>query len=81
MVYQMSYRIREDTAYDHKQKKQMPVAWYVSWSVNYNVPRRKDPYSSTPSPLASQDNKRYTDKAADERYVQGRIAAYAHLFQ
>ena len=43
MVYQMSYRIREDTAYDYKQKKQMPVAWYVSWSVNYNVPRRKDP--------------------------------------
>lgn len=81
MVYQMSYRIREDTAYDHKQKKQVPVAWYVSWSVNYNVPRRKDPYSSTPSPLASQDNKRYTDKAAAERYVQGRIAAYAHLFQ
>ena len=81
MVYQMSYRIREDTAYDHKQKKQVPVAWYVSWSVNYNVPRRKDPYSSTPSPLASQDNKRYTDKAAAERYVQGRVAAYAHLFQ
>lgn len=81
MVYQMSYRIREDTAYDHKQKKQMPVAWYVSWSVSYNVPRRKDPYSSTPSPLASQDNKRYTDKAAAERYVQGRVAAYAHLFQ
>lgn len=81
MVYQMSYRIREDTAYDHKQKKQVPVAWYVSWSVSYNVPRRKDPYSSTPSPLASQDNKRYADKAAAERYVQGRIAAYAHLFQ
>ena len=80
-IYQMSYRIREDTAYDHKQKKQVPVAWYVSWSVSYNVPRRKDPYSSTPSPLASQDNKRYTDKAAAERYVQGRIAAYAHLFQ
>lgn len=45
MVYQMSYRIREDTAYDHKQKKQVPVAWYVSWSVSYNVPRRKDPYT------------------------------------
>lgn len=36
---------------------------------------------ATPSPLASQDNKRYADKAAAERYVQGRIAAYAHLFQ
>ena len=30
-VYQMTYRIREDTAYDHKLKKQVPVAWYVSW--------------------------------------------------
>ena len=75
MVYQMSYRIREDTAYDYKQKKQVPVAWYVSWSVNYNVPRRKGPYSSTPSPLASQDNKRYTDKAAAERYVHRRLCS------
>ena len=32
MVYQMSYRIREDTAYDHKQKKQVPVAWYATIS-------------------------------------------------
>lgn len=80
-VYQMTYRIREDTAYDHKLKKQVPVAWYVSWSVEYNLPPRKDPYYSRPSPLAGQDNKRYGDKAAAERYVQGRIAAYAHLFQ
>ena len=76
-VYQMTYRIREDTAYDHKLKKQVPVAWYVSWSVEYNLPPRKDPYYSRPSPLAGQDNKRYGDKAAAERYVQGRIAAYA----
>lgn len=69
----MTYRIREDTAYDHKLKKQVPVAWYVSWSVEYNLPPRKDPYYSRPSPLAGQDNKRYADKSAAERYVQGRI--------
>ena len=57
------------------------MAWYVSWSVEYNLPPRKDPYYSRPSPLAGQDNKRYGDKAAAERYVQGRIAAYAHLFR
>ena len=66
-VYQMTYRIREDTAYDHKLKKQVPVAWYVSWSVEYNLPPRKDPYYSRPSPLAGQDNQRYADMSAAER--------------
>jgi len=74
-VYKMSCRIREDTRYNRDTKQHEPVAWYVTWDVYLNSP--KDGHSVH---LAGQNQKRYTDKAAAEKYLQGRINAYAHLF-
>lgn len=80
MVYKMSYRIREDTQYNRALRKTVPCAWYVTWSVAFNAPSKGDYYSNSARNIAGQEQKRYTDKAAAERYVQGRIDAYAHLF-
>ena len=80
MVYKMWYRIREDTQYDRALKKSVPCAWYVSWSVAFNVPLKGDYYGSSARNIAGQEQKRYTDKVAADKYVQGRIDAYAHLF-
>lgn len=75
-VYEMTYDIWEDTKYDHNAQKSVPVAWYVSWNVSTRNPSNLY-YSGK---IAGQSNKRYTDKAALDKYVQGRIAAYSHLF-
>ncbi len=83
MVYKMTYHIYDRTEYDRKLQRSIPVAWYVSWDVSFNVPREyysDHYYSSGSAGIADQRDKRYTDKAAAEKYLQGRIAAYAHLF-
>lgn len=77
-VYKMSYRIYEGTAYNHHLKKSVPVSWEVSWWVTLNKPRNADFSSSLQ--IAGQDRKKYSDKAAMEKYLQGRKDAYAYLF-
>lgn len=79
MVYTMSYRIYENKHYDHHLKEMVPTSWEVSWWVSFNVPRNPD-YTSQSMQLAGQDRKRYTDKEAMEKYLQGRKDTYAHLF-
>lgn len=74
-VYKMFCRIREDTKYDRQMKQSVPVAWYVTWDLYLNSPR--EGYSIH---LAGQDRKRYTDKAAAVKYLDGRKKAYSHLF-
>lgn len=74
-VYKMFCRIREDTRYDREMKQSVPVAWYVTWDLYLNSPR--EGYNIH---LAGQDRKRYTDKAAAEKYLNGRKKAYSHLF-
>ena len=74
-VYKMFCRIREDTRYDRETKQSVPVAWYVTWDLYLNSPR--EGYNIH---LAGQDRKRYTDKAAAVKYLDGRKKAYSHLF-
>lgn len=74
-VYKMFCRIREDTRYDREMKQSVPVAWYVTWDLYLNSPREGHNIH-----LAGQDRKRYTDKAAAEKYLDGRKKAYSHLF-
>ena len=74
-VYKMFCRIREDTRYDREAGRSVPAAWYVTWDLYLNSPR--EGYSIH---LAGQDKKRYTDKAAAEKYLEGRKKAYSHLF-
>lgn len=74
-VYKMSCRIREDTSYDRIKKVMVPTAWYVTWDLYLNSP--KDGHNIH---LAGQNQKRYTDKAAAVKYLDGRKKAYSHLF-
>ncbi len=74
-VYKMFCRIREDTKYDREMKQSVPVAWYVTWDLYLNSP--KEGYNIH---LAGQDRKRYMDKAAAVKYLDGRKKAYSHLF-
>lgn len=75
MVYKMYVYVYEDTKYDRALKKSVPVAWYVSWRVSLNVLPGQNGKS-----IASQDKKRFTDKAAAEKYIEGRKTFYEHLF-
>lgn len=75
MVYEMYIHVYEDTKYDWVLKKSVPVAWYVSWRVSLNVLPRQNGKT-----IASQEKKRFTDKAAAEKYIEGRKAFYEHLF-
>ena len=81
MVYQMSYRIYEQTRYDRTAQKSVTVAWELSWSLSFNTILNPNPdYTGSGWKIAGQERKRFTDKAAMEKYLQGRIAAYAYLF-
>ena len=74
-VYKMTCSIWEDTKYDRETKQSVPVAWYVTWYVYVNSPNKG--YTER---IAGQNQKRYTDKAAAMKYLEGRKKAYSHLF-
>lgn len=74
-VYKMTCSVREDTKYDRETKQSVPVAWYVTWDLYINSP--KDGYGKK---IAGQNQKRYTDKAAAMKYLEGRKKSYSHLF-
>lgn len=76
MVYSMSCSIYEKTRYNHELKEMVPVSWEVTWGVCVRNPIPGH-YGRQ---IAGQQNKKYADKAAAEKYLQGRIKAYAHLF-
>ena len=74
-VYQMRYHIYENTRYDREQGKSIPYSYTLTWGVHTNSPDR---YGQTK--IAGQDRKVFADKAAMEKYLNGRIKAYQHLF-
>lgn len=74
-VYQMSYHIYENTRYDRAAQKSIPYSWALSWSVRTNSPDNR-----RQAKIAGQDRKVFADKAAMEKYLNGRIKAYSHLF-
>ena len=73
-VYQMRYHSYEHTRYDREKGQSVPYAWTLSWSVYTNSP---DGYGQ--AKIAGQE-KKFADKAAMEKYLNGRIKAYQHLF-
>lgn len=79
MVYKMFYRIYENTTYDRRLGKSVPTSWDVSWGVSFNIVQTRN-YTSQSAEIAGQYRKRYTDKDAMGKYLQGRRDAYAHLF-
>lgn len=81
MVYKMTYRIYEQTHYDRTKQETVIDAWRLSWDLHYNTINRPTPdLTGSGWEIAGQRDKRFTDKAAMEKYLNGRIAAYAHLF-
>lgn len=75
MVYKMDYRISENTRYDKAAGQSIPYSYTLSWSVRTNSP---DGYNQ--AKIAGQDRKVFADKAAMEKYLNGRMKAYSHLF-
>ena len=78
MVYQFIWWLYERTSWSHKAQKSVVVAWELSWSVTFNSPHNSDQFNGRQ--IAGQDRKVFKEMAAMEKYLQGRIAAYAHLF-
>lgn len=74
-VYEMTYHIYENTRYDREQQKSVPYSWSLTWSVRTNGPD-----NGRNVRIAGQERKTYSDKAAMEKYLAGRINAYDHLF-
>ena len=74
-VYQMRYHISENTRYDRQAEKSVPYSYTLTWSVHTNSP---DGYRQ--AKIAGQDRKVFADKAAMEKYLNGRIKTYQHLF-
>ena len=74
-VYQMNYYIYENTRYDSEKQKSIPYSYSLTWGVYTNSPNRNGQ-----AKIAGQDRKVFPDKAAMEKYLNGRIKAYDHLF-
>lgn len=68
-VYKMSYRIYERSSYRTDAKK-----YDVRWSIYTNRPQSQNSYK-----VAGQERICNTREEA-EKYIQGRIKAYSHLF-
>ena len=66
-VYQMRYHIYENTRYDREQGKSIPYSYTLTWGVHTNS---SDRYGQ--AKIAGQDRKVFADKAAMEKYLNGR---------
>ena len=77
-VYKMSSQIREVTKYNKETKEMEPVSWDVSWDLYVQSPKQRYKYGEK---IAGQKDKHYKDKAAAEKYLEGRKKAYSHLFE
>lgn len=76
MVYIMQYRIDEDTRYDSEARTNVPIAWRVSWSIMPQSPSG-EPCKQA---LDGQYRKKFSSRPDAEKYIQGRVRAYEHLF-
>ena len=74
-VYQMNYYIYENTRYDREKQQSIPYSYSLTWGVYTNSPNRNGQ-----AKIAGQDRKTFADRAAMEKYLNGRIKAYSHLF-
>lgn len=79
-VYRMSFEIWEITSYNREKQESETVAWSLSWGLRVQTPNNKY-YCPEHIKIAGQDRKKFTDKAAMEKYIAGRAMAYSHLFK
>ena len=76
MVYEMTTSIVERTNRETYSRDSHPVVWYVSWEVDMHSPKHNCCVE-----ISGIRNKRFTDKAAAQKYIEGRKKAYAKFFQ
>ena len=69
MVYKMTYRMYDYTSWRSEKTRR----WEVKWSIGTNSPVGHN------NCIAEQERS-FKDKAEAEKYIQGRIKAYSHLF-
>ena len=74
-VYRMQYTISENTRYDREAKKSIPYSYTLSWGIYTNAPG-----GNYGAKIAGQDRKVFASRADMEKYLNGRIKAYQHLF-
>lgn len=79
MVYKFTWRVYERTEWNRKAEKSIPIAWELSWYLTFNTPHEPD-FTGPGRQIAGQDRKVFKDPADMEKYLQGRVKAYAHLF-
>lgn len=79
MVYKMTWRVYERTEWNRATQRSEIKGWELRWSVCFNTVYNPDD-TRAGRQIAGQDSKVFKDKMAMEKYLQGRIAAYAHLF-
>ena len=74
MVYKMTYSLTDSSKFNWWKSNGIKACWSVKWRLYTNSPLRHGV-----TRIAGQDRV-FDDKAAAERYLHGRIKAYAHLF-
>ena len=74
-VYKMSYHVYENTRYDKAAQKSIPYSYTLSWNIYTN-----SPHGYGQAKIAGQDRKVFADRAAMEKYLNGRVKAYEKLF-
>ena len=81
MVYKMSWHSFERSPYRYSgsSEKKHDSVWELTWEVTFNAPYCPPLMYSTRK-IAGQRQKTFLSKAEMEKYLQGRIAAYANLF-
>lgn len=79
MVYKMTWRVYENTRWDREAERSVPVSYDLTWYLFFNTPQNPD-HTGPGRQIAGQERKHFGDKATMEKYLQGRIAAHAHLF-
>ena len=80
MVYKMVWWVHERTEYNRGLQKSEPVAWDLRWYICYNTVQNPDK-TGAGRQVAGQDSKVFRSKENMNKYLQGRIAAYDHLFR
>lgn len=79
MVYKFTWHIYENTSWSRAQQKSVVNSYDLSWYLTYNTTLHPD-YSGPGRQIAGQERKHFADKASLDKYLQGRIKAYEHLF-
>jgi|GluameStandDraft_1065615.scaffolds.fasta_scaffold02262_10 hypothetical protein len=79
MVYKFRWRTSEITKWAPNAGESVTVGWKVSWNLTLNTTKHPDNFSYARR-IAGRGDKKFSNQAEMEKYLQGRIAAYAHLF-